>query len=291
MGEEELKELADDITVNGLQNPIVLNHDGTVLIDGRNRWLACEIAGVSPDVRQLNTDYGPKELVDFIVSANVRRRHLTAGQRAMIGVDLEPIYAEAAKERQGTRTDLSGQNIPADLPESNLPESREQAASAVGASGRGVSQAKAVLRDAPDLAEKVRKGEMALDAADRVRRLRNQSVPDPKSDTKSRRTPIRYDVETIRSDIDDLNKRIRRIHLRINKLVADDRYANHREEFDREIATAMAAFVLGLAPERRDHLLEIILEHSEKNPEYRSQLRGQAKQQAGQQAQNMVAHE
>jgi hypothetical protein len=42
MGEEELKELADDITVNGLQNPIVLNHDGTVLIDGRNRWLACD---------------------------------------------------------------------------------------------------------------------------------------------------------------------------------------------------------------------------------------------------------
>ena len=44
MTEEELIELANDIRENGLQEPIVLL-DG-LIIDGRNRWLACEQIGI-----------------------------------------------------------------------------------------------------------------------------------------------------------------------------------------------------------------------------------------------------
>ena len=42
---------------------------------------------------------------------------------------------------------------------------------------RAVSQAKAVERDAPDLAEKVKAGQMALDAADRERKRREAAKP------------------------------------------------------------------------------------------------------------------
>ena len=45
---EEFEELVNDIKTHGLRQPIVLNHDRTVLIDGRNRYRACMAAGVDP---------------------------------------------------------------------------------------------------------------------------------------------------------------------------------------------------------------------------------------------------
>lgn len=180
---EELKELAEDIKLNGLKDPVVLNHDGTVLIDGRNRLRACEIANAEITVKKLGAHYTEKQILDYIVSANIRRRQLNPGQKAMVALELEPMYAAAAKERQREaikeRDDrgraVSSGGSSATTGEQN--KSREQAAKVVGASGRAVSQAKAVERDAPDLAEKVKAGQMALDAADRERKRREAAKP------------------------------------------------------------------------------------------------------------------
>lgn len=174
---EELKELAEDIKVNGLKDPIVVNHDGTVLIDGRNRLRACEIANAEVTVKKLGSHYSEKQILDFIVSANIRRRQLNPGQKAMVALELEPMYTAAAKEKERQRK--SGEATVADLRQSSEREAKsvEQAAKVVGASGRGVSQAKAVQRDAPDLAEKVKTGQMALDAADRERKRREAAKP------------------------------------------------------------------------------------------------------------------
>jgi len=46
---EELANLAVDIKANGLIHPIVVDRDG-LLLDGRNRSMACEIAGIEPAV-------------------------------------------------------------------------------------------------------------------------------------------------------------------------------------------------------------------------------------------------
>lgn len=77
----ELAELAADIKANGLLHPIVRTVDGDTLIDGRNRLKACDMAEVAPifDDRIRDED----EAVALILSANVRRRHMNAGQRAM----------------------------------------------------------------------------------------------------------------------------------------------------------------------------------------------------------------
>jgi len=56
----------------------VLDADG-VLIDGRNRLRACEIAGVDPRFSKLNGH----DAAAYIVSANLERRNLTKGQQAM----------------------------------------------------------------------------------------------------------------------------------------------------------------------------------------------------------------
>ena len=51
MDGDELRELAEDIRVNGLREPLVLAEikGEDVLVDGRNRRAACKIAGVEPD--------------------------------------------------------------------------------------------------------------------------------------------------------------------------------------------------------------------------------------------------
>jgi hypothetical protein len=64
-----------------------------VLIDGRNRLRACEIAGVAPTFAALNGH----DAAAFIVSANLARRNLSKGQQA---IALAMIYPEAAKVRR-----------------------------------------------------------------------------------------------------------------------------------------------------------------------------------------------
>lgn len=203
---EEFDELIEDIRQHGQREPVVLSHDGSVLIDGRNRYRACEAAGVKPTLRRLGTGYTEAKILDLIVSLNIERRHLEKGQRAFLALDYEAAFAEAIRATERARKIEADSNQPAttsnatvaDLrqsPEASEPDSKdgeslrqlqirerraaERAAKVVGASGRGVHQAKAVQRDAPDLADKVRNGEIALDRADRERRERVRLLPKP----------------------------------------------------------------------------------------------------------------
>jgi methylphosphotriester-DNA--protein-cysteine methyltransferase len=66
----EFDELVADIKAHGLREPIVL-YEGLIL-DGRNRYRACIKAGVEPSFVPLNDDPA-----GYVISANIRRRHLT----------------------------------------------------------------------------------------------------------------------------------------------------------------------------------------------------------------------
>jgi hypothetical protein len=97
---EDADELAEDIKASGLSHELVLDSEGT-LIDGRNRLEACNRVGVEP--RFTNLPSGA-DIASYIMSANIRRRHLSAGQKAMLTVKVRKVCdkplttAEAAKE-------------------------------------------------------------------------------------------------------------------------------------------------------------------------------------------------
>jgi ParB-like chromosome segregation protein Spo0J len=186
MNDAKLNELAEDIKQHGLLHPIVLNHDETILIDGRNRLRACEIADLEFRVVTLPEGYTDEQIINYVVSANERRRHLTPGQKAAVAYALEPMYAEAAKERMlaGVKADPTA-NSPEGVEQ--VGEAREQAAKAVGSSGRSVSDFKALSKDAPDLAEKVRNGQMTLNAATKERQARK-----PRKPSKSPKPPKQH---------------------------------------------------------------------------------------------------
>lgn len=212
---EELRELCADIKERGLQQPIVIWRDGT-LLDGRNRLMACYRTNQEVVLDRYEGD----DPVQFSLSANLHRRHLNQGQKAMVALKVEEIFAAEAKIRQGARTDLQQPktDIVASLPQcsetlppqvqpqptsvqtvvaapqgdqliqaSTLPiqqpqpalKSRDQAAAVVGAKGRSVQMAKAVSKAAPDLAEKVERGAMPLHRAYREVQERALNEPPP----------------------------------------------------------------------------------------------------------------
>lgn len=185
---EEFAKLVDSIKRNGLREPIVLNYDKTVLIDGRNRYRACEEACVDPVFETLGTHYTELKILELIVDRNERRRDLNPGQKAMVALALEPMFLAAAPKGRpvGGRAVTDGEKKSPDRDsfstDKNERKSTAKAAKAVGASRTAVARAKAVQRDAPDLAEKVRSGQMALDAADKQRkqRIKDEPRPEPK---------------------------------------------------------------------------------------------------------------
>lgn len=124
MAEAEIDELAENIRVNGLTYPIVLYEDK--ILDGRNRYLACQQAGVTPEFSEFSGD----DPIQFVLSVNLHRRHLTIAQRAEIADKLATLP-------QGARTDLASN-------ESRL--SQQQAADAMQVSRSSVGRARAARR-------------------------------------------------------------------------------------------------------------------------------------------------
>jgi ParB-like chromosome segregation protein Spo0J len=95
LGEAEERELAQDIKANGLREPIMLYKDA--ILDGRNRFRACLVAGVKPRFEQFGGD--DEAALAFVISRNLKRRHLTVEQRAEIGDTL----ASSIPSRDGIR--------------------------------------------------------------------------------------------------------------------------------------------------------------------------------------------
>ena len=80
---EEYANLRADIEAHGVRFPVVVC--GRWLVDGRTRLRACRDLDLEPPIREL--DEGT-DVVEWIVSANVRRRHLSTSQRAVLAAQL-----------------------------------------------------------------------------------------------------------------------------------------------------------------------------------------------------------
>jgi ParB-like chromosome segregation protein Spo0J len=78
----EFDDLVADIKANGLHEPIVVYEDK--ILDGRNRSRACVEAAVQPRF----TAYTGDNPIAFVISLNLKRRHLNESQRAMVAAKL-----------------------------------------------------------------------------------------------------------------------------------------------------------------------------------------------------------
>ncbi len=168
---QEFDGLLNSVKQYGLFEPILMWQGW--IVDGRHRHKACLKADVKPTYEYIPDDTPFNVVRDRVVAANLMRRHLTTGQRAMTAAAL-------ANMTSGARTDLE--------PKENSTEvkSNKDAADQLNVSDYSVKTAKAIKRDAPDLADEVSKGNMTLNAADKERRKRKglpekTNAPKPKA--------------------------------------------------------------------------------------------------------------
>lgn len=145
----EFDALCADIKANGLREPIT-THDGMVL-DGGNRYRACVAVGVEPKFREF--DGG--NLVSFVLSANLHRRHLSEGQHAAIVASCT--NWATAQTHGGARRGDQAATLPL--------ETVRQRATAAGVGERTQRMADKVAKADPALAREVAHGNVSLPKA------------------------------------------------------------------------------------------------------------------------------
>lgn len=169
--------LVADIKLNGLREPII-THDGMIL-DGGNRYRACQSAGVEPHFMK----YGGGNLVAYVLSANLHRRHLQPGQHAAIVASMQN-WAEAHPPHRKEGCKIA--------PLSTVSDRAAQS----GTSERTQQMADKVAKADPDLAKQVAHGEISLPkAVEKItgKRLGSKQKPqDPVEDEKPEGAPDDY---------------------------------------------------------------------------------------------------
>lgn len=145
MSDTELELLGEDIKANGQRYPILVL-DGMIL-DGRNRWLACERKKLKPQTEEFSGD-----AMALVRSLNIERRHLSESQRGMVAARLA--------------------NMPEGRPENNCLNSGSLISQAKAAEmlkvGRAtVQEAKAILENAPHEVAAIERGEKTINEVKR----------------------------------------------------------------------------------------------------------------------------
>lgn len=143
---QEFDDLVQDIKAHGLREPIT-EHEGAIL-DGRNRYRACLAAEVMPRFVQWDREGTPEE---YVISKNLKRRHLNESQRAMIAARLAGLK----------RGDVASQRN--DDLQIRRPLSTSEASNLLNVGHSNVYNAKVVLREGtPEEIAAIEKGEASV---------------------------------------------------------------------------------------------------------------------------------
>jgi hypothetical protein len=139
-----VEELASDVGQRGLLQPILL-YEGKIL-DGRCRYRACLLAGIEPRYES----YTGADPVGVVLSLNVRRRHLTEAQRALVAARICNLQVGANQ--------YSSEGMPAG-----------RAAQALDVGVRTIQRAKKILAyGIPELVQAVEDGAVSMSVAEHI---------------------------------------------------------------------------------------------------------------------------
>lgn len=142
--ETEHEDLKQDIKEHGLLEPIVMFENK--ILDGRNRYKACYELGIKPDFKEYDGD----KPLEFVISLNLKRRHLTQSQAGVVALDILPLLEAEAKRRM-LRGDPREKN-----PEGG--RASEHAGKIFNVNEKYIREAKKLKEVAPELLEDVRLG-------------------------------------------------------------------------------------------------------------------------------------
>lgn len=232
MSDRDFAALRDDIASNGMRQPIVL-HDGMIL-DGGNRYRACIDAGIEPTFIEFDgDDIGP-----FVLSANLHRRHLSAGQHAAIVASVTN-WSAAAGHGGDRRSDQSA-TLHLDTAEKRAVES--------GASVRTQKMADKVAKADSALAKQVAHGAVSLPDAvmvadmpeadrkavvDRGPEAVKQAARQQKAEKPDRTAELESEIAILREQVSELSAQAA-------ETLADNESMAKVFEADDKVAAALA---------------------------------------------------
>ncbi len=161
MNEAEFDSFVADIEANGLIEEIVLHPNGSIL-DGRNRYEACQRLGITPRYRTWDESGNP---VHFVLSMNLHRRHLDASQRAMIA---------------GAVANIEVGEVGGGHPKTDSQICLPEAAAMLNVSQNSTKDAKIVLKDGtPEEIANCKNGDAAVSTTAKKIRARDKPVETP----------------------------------------------------------------------------------------------------------------
>tara|TARA_R110000824_G_scaffold209849_1_gene395712 strand:+ start:1399 stop:2208 length:810 start_codon:yes stop_codon:yes gene_type:complete len=119
MSEEQFQQLKADIIEHGQREDIVFSHDN-LLVDGRNRMRACNELGIEPETCELMEE---TDIVAYVISHNLHRRHLSTNQRACVAAKLATLNHGGDRQSEEFKgsIDLSCQDDAATLLSVSVP--------------------------------------------------------------------------------------------------------------------------------------------------------------------------
>ena len=178
LSEAELNDLGEDIKANGQAETVKL-HRGMIL-DGRNRYTAC--AKFNLAVRTEVFEGDDRAALNWVISKNLKRRHLTESQRAMVAARIATLRL-GDNQHKGSSIELPASMLPmgddfVSEPEPTAPVSQSDAADMLNVSVAGVKRAKVVQEKGIEaLQDAVDQDQVAVSVAEKIARLPEAEQP------------------------------------------------------------------------------------------------------------------
>ena len=249
----EFEALKSDIKENGLIEAIWIDKNG-LIIDGRNRHRACLEIGIEPDFKIYSDD----DVLNFIISMNIQRRHLNETQRAIIASRIANIE-KIDTLKQGSRS--------ANLPIGKI--SQAEAAEKFNISERMIRTVKSIERSAPELIERMESGHITVnEAAQQLRIIETRTEFEEKAKTKK---SLPANIKLLEGDI---FKRITEIDDKsIDLLVTDPPYQVMKDyEWDKQDEDFTDNWLKAIKPKLKNEHIGFIFYDAKKSYEFKTVL-------------------
>lgn len=159
---ESYRDLLEDIRDHGVVEAIVLDDDG-LIVDGHNRRNACEELGIGCPVVTFSSLGHQMSVGEYIWSANIIRRHLTADQRAALVIEWENTIRGEASQR--SRSNLKkGVSVPelVKTPSRETGTTRSKLAAMAGVTENKIRDLQVIKARNPEVLPKIRQGELKV---------------------------------------------------------------------------------------------------------------------------------
>jgi len=157
---EEFRQLENNCLAEGIREEIITWNG--FIIDGHNRYEIATRWGLDYETesKRFNSESDVRE---WMINNQFGRRNLSNYQRSVLALELESVFKEKAKERQGTRTDIKQTSAESIIPPI---ETRKELAKVASVSHDTIAKVKVIQSVAtPEIKEKLNTGEISINQA------------------------------------------------------------------------------------------------------------------------------